>query len=909
MSGCGQEKTNDEQILSIRKRNGGKMNKKIRVTVSIIIVVFVVCGIFGITAAVDRNKNKEKDVFSEIFAQISIPEETDGFTVFQDVHISDNEEEVFLSGQHNRVVDMQSSESNNAANEVQIEAEGAVLYRAAKENGQFTNITKIEMEEYHVLSFLWDGDELYFIGKDKNDLSNEDTFYYLGNLYHAEIEENRITNVQEIKAEDTIQIIGEAAAAIRDGRLLFYGRNHDAVAYYTGTLNGGTLDNITKVWKTLENEYVQSVKFGDGNQQLIVSMLDLGGESGFLNSYETAELSNQGVVNRKKVEFGSGVSAEGSFVCFDINTKKHTFYYTQYTDIDDSSDTAGDDGSIAVRKNFTIYKIRYDKTVQSLFNDIDSTVLQETNEYHSGDYSYDAYDTGDFELVKRNKSDMSEKQGVWYEIFVRAFADSDGDGIGDFNGIRQKLDYLANLGVEGIWLMPINESPSYHGYDITDYKKLNSDYGTEEDFANLIQEAHAKGIKVIMDFPINHTSSEHPWFVSALSDENSEYRNFYRWVHRDDTVDYSGNDESDWGSSVWHQVGNAYYYGMFSADMPDLNYNNPAVREEIKSAAGKWLEMGVDGFRLDAAMHIYGRNEFKQEENPTESTLQWWNEFAVYCEQINPNVYLVGEAWKDDEVLEEYVQPFDTKFNFAFEQKLMEAVVNGTAVTNTAENLSQILQAILDKYAGIDGNYLDGVFGTNHDQNRIMSQVSTESKARLVADIYLTLPGNPFIYYGEELGMSGSKPDEMIRTPFKWSETGQDAACNTTWIEDSQNADTKALDEQMADESSMYHFYQTLIAVRKSNSALTEGTYTAVDLNNDALMAYERESSEQKLLMIHNLSGDTQTVDISGYQVKQVVYDSCRGSDGASAEDKTGAEVEGSSVTLQAEASVILEVE
>ncbi len=521
----------------------------------------------------------------------------------------------------------------------------------------------------------------------------------------------------------------------------------------------------------------------------------------------------------------------------------------------------------------TIYEVSK-KYFENKINEIEKSNTQiqqeeqETKPYEQGNVSYDAYDVGDFSTELRNKTDEDEKRGVYYEIFVRSFADSDGDGIGDFNGICEKLDYLKELGIEGIWLMPVNQTESYHGYDITDYMALNEEYGTEEDFQNLIDEVHKRGMKIIMDFPINHTSSSHVWFVEALEDENSEYRNYYRWVHKNDNVDFGENDESAWGSQVWHKNGDSYYYAMFSGNMPDLNYNNPKVREEIKKAAGKWIEMGVDGYRLDAAMHIYGQNEFKQEENPTQSTIDWWNELALYLENINPNVYLVGEAWQNDEILEAYVQPFDTKFNFSLQEKLLDSVCMGTALTDEGENLAVYLQNMLNVYDEVDTNYLDGVFGSNHDQNRIMSSVDDEKKARQVALVYMTLPGNPYIYYGEELGMKGEKPDEYIRTPFLWSE---DSSYNTTWIEDEQNEFTVPLEEQMNDEKSMYSFYKNIIALRKENQALYEGDFVADDLGNDYVMAYTRNSETQSVLVLHNLSKNARELDLQEYAVEEIL--------------------------------------
>lgn len=491
----------------------------------------------------------------------------------------------------------------------------------------------------------------------------------------------------------------------------------------------------------------------------------------------------------------------------------------------------------------------------------------------------------------RNKSDMDAKRGVYYEIFVRAFADSDGDGIGDFNGVTAKLDYLADLGVEGIWLMPINASPSYHGYDVTDYYTVNPEYGTEEDFKNMLKEAHNRGIKVIIDFVINHTSDSHPWFESA-KDENSEYRDYYTWVSEDDEA-YNPSDISPWDSNVWHSHGDRYYYALFWSGMPDLNYENENVRKEIKQAAKKWLEMGVDGFRLDAAMHIYGDNEHKGL-NQLSKNLEWWNEFAIACEEVNPNVYLVGEAWQNSEALAEYAQPFDTKFNFGFEEILMQSIVIETTNYN-GKNLSEYLQEVLDAHYTADKNYIDGVFGTNHDQNRIISQVNNVDKAKLVANIYLTLDGNPYIYYGEELGMHGAKPDETIRLPFLWSSDKSDM--DTSWYDNSLNINTAPLSEQQKDKNSMYNYYKELIALRKASTALSSGEYNSVtlDLEGDAAMAYSRTSKDETVYVIHNFSNESLETEFPDADGGEVIF---------SSNDTT--KLEGNKVTLDGYSSIMI---
>lgn len=460
--------------------------------------------------------------------------------------------------------------------------------------------------------------------------------------------------------------------------------------------------------------------------------------------------------------------------------------------------------------------------------------------------------SSDFSLDLRNKGDISNKEGVYYEIFVRSFADSNNDGVGDFNGITSKLDYLKDLGVDGLWLMPIFSSPSYHGYDVVSFYDVNPQYGTEEDFQNLVNESHKRDIKVILDFPINHSSHLNKWFTSSSLNPSGKYGNYYRWVNKNNTSEYSPSDKSSWDSTVWHLSGNNYYYGIFSSSMPDLNYSNPDVRKDIKSAASKWLNMGIDGFRLDAAMHIYGDNEFKDMENQLDANIQWWNEFALECEKSNPNVYLVGEAWQETDLLEDYVQPFDTKFNFTFQENLINALINETALTEDNTTLSNLYENILTTYNKVDSNYIDGIFASNHDQERVMSSLSNIEKAKLAANIYITLPGNPYIYYGEEIGMLGTKPDEYIREAFKWTDSTESSyAYNMNY---NMNKSTPSLETQQKDSNSMYNHYKKIINIRKSNEALLRGSYESLAFDNNSIMAYKRTYNNNTCYVIHNLS-------------------------------------------------------
>jgi alpha-amylase len=231
---------------------------------------------------------------------------------------------------------------------------------------------------------------------------------------------------------------------------------------------------------------------------------------------------------------------------------------------------------------------------------------------------------------------------VFYEIFVRSFNDSDGNGIGDIQGIIDKLDYLndgnpattTDLGITGLWLMPIFPSPSYHGYDVTDYRDINSDYGTLEDFRRLLTEAHSRGIKIIIDFVGNHTSDQHQWFTQSASGQSK--RDWYLWEQS------NPNFNGPWGQTVWHQRNNAYYYGLFWGGMPDLNFHNDEVTQEIKDISQFWAEIGVDGFRIDAVKHWV--EEGSNQEN-TQSTLDWWRNYYAFQKSLSPSFMTVGEVW------------------------------------------------------------------------------------------------------------------------------------------------------------------------------------------------------------------------------------------------------------------------
>ncbi|WP_455714173.1 alpha-amylase family glycosyl hydrolase [Anaerosporobacter sp.] len=743
-----------------------------------------------------------------------------------------------------------------------VETEGNLLYRLTKKDGIWTNPEKITFDEgllFYNAAVSVNGATLYVSVK-----TSSDSDINMATLEVPTIKDNKITKLKYLDTLNTKR--NEWVGSVdRDGNLYYntsstedYVSDLFLASYDGAAYNGIRLGNEVNRPSDQVAPNMYGVAVVPEGDELIYTSFTTDISSLSSNNLFTATKEEKSFKNSRLLSSVVNDPYMDVFTC-NISGDGKTLYFLQQ-----ESYTVSEDNS-KVEPQW--YKV-----------DLEASLKEIPEE--EAKYGTDEYETADFPLELRNKSDETDKEGIYYEIFVRAFADSDGDGIGDFNGVTSKLDYLADLGVTGIWLMPINKTNSYHGYDVMDYYSLNDSYGTEEDFKNLLDEAHKRGIKVIMDLVINHTSYINPWFLQATSGVDNKYVNYYRIVEKDNTPIYSADDTSSWGNPVWRglETSKYAYYGIFSKGMPDLNYNNPEVREEIKKVAKKWLALGVDGYRLDAAMHIYGDNEFKQQDDQLAHNIQWWNEFARACEEIKPDVYLVGEAWQDGEVLPEYVQPFDTKFNFEFVDKMMIGIKNESAMVEDNQNLSQYLESILDRYAEYDTKYLDGIFASNHDQNRVMSDLDNEAKAKLAANIYMTLSGNPYIYYGEELGMRGEGDDPLKRTAFKWNKDG--SAPTADWMKaysgegDTMNTKTPSLEEQLKDENSMYQYYKDIIALRKSSDALMNGSYKAYDFHDSQIMAYERISNQQKVLVVHNFSNKTKKVSFDKGKLSKVLFDS-----------------------------------
>lgn len=439
-------------------------------------------------------------------------------------------------------------------------------------------------------------------------------------------------------------------------------------------------------------------------------------------------------------------------------------------------------------------------------------------------------------------------QRVWYEVFVRSFYDARSgalanDGIGDFDGLIEKLDYLNDgkpggndLGVEALWLMPIMASPSYHGYDVTDYFKVAPEYGSNDDFKRFMQEAHKRGIAVIVDLVLNHVSSQHPWFFKAYA-EDAKYHDWFIW--RNDDPGSMG----PWGQEIWHQKGEKYYYGLFWSEMPDLNFRNPAVGEEMLKAATFWLQdMKVDGFRLDAIRYLY-----EDGDNLSESpeTHKWLKQFFAHYKELRPEAMTVGEVWADTLTVSEYKGQMDLMFQFDYANAILDSVNR-----SRCGEIRLVTETMLKQFP----NNQFATFITNHDQNRSMSVFfNNQDKARLAAAVLLLGPGVPFLYYGEEIGMTGRKPDPDLRTPLPWNDSENGGFTKATpWKELNQNLATTNIATQQASEDSLWQHYRKLIELRRNHPAVLHGGFVDVETSTKRVYAFLRQWQGQNILVLMN---------------------------------------------------------
>ena len=457
---------------------------------------------------------------------------------------------------------------------------------------------------------------------------------------------------------------------------------------------------------------------------------------------------------------------------------------------------------------------------------------------------------------------------VFYEVFVRSFADSNGDGNGDLNGLISHLDYLndgnpattTDLGIDAIWLMPVFESPSYHGYDATDYETIEKDYGTNANFQRLLDEAHKRGIRVIIDFVMNHTSSEHPWFIESASSPASPKRDWYVW--RADNPGWT----QPWGGNypTWYLKNGAYYYGVFWSGMPDLNYRSPAMKAEMFRIARNWLNAGVDGFRLDATRYLVEDGGGPGQAD-TPETHQVLKEFAAMVRSTKPDAALVAENTVDTKTLATYYGSTATirggdempmNFNFPLAHSVVDAVNTG--------NSTRITTTLRDMISAYPNGIIDAPFLTNHDDTRLATVLGNDGgKLRSAAAILLTLPGAPFVYYGEEVGLQNgpTSADESKRTPMPWSASGG-FTTGTPWFGYAAGIATANVEAETNDPRSLLSYYRNWIAARKRSPGLLKGEITPLDTGAQ-LLAFIRDSGDERVLVVHNVSGSSADAPIA----------------------------------------------
>ena len=428
----------------------------------------------------------------------------------------------------------------------------------------------------------------------------------------------------------------------------------------------------------------------------------------------------------------------------------------------------------------------------------------------------------------------------YYEIFVYSFCDSDGDGYGDLNGVAQKLDYIRDMGYTGIWLMPINDSPSYHGYDVRDYYSVNSKYGTVADYENLVAKAHEKGIKIIIDLVINHTSSQNPWFKSAVSYQNGK--------STDDTY-------ADWynfsktSKDGYRQNGNVYYEGQFDSSMPDLNLNNQDVRNEIEKIMKFWLEKGTDGFRLDGVKYYYGTGV----DNRCIEFCRWIKQTAL---KYNENAYIVGEVWDSASTIEScYGSGADSFFYFPG-----HGPSGSLAVSVRSPEGAATYWSFLTKMENVANGHISAPFLGNHDTARIAGIMSRNvENIKFAYGLLSMCNGNTFTYYGDEIGMLGSANDPDKRIGMLWD----NAKTGITKVPPGSTKQEYVFDgvkEQLKDKNSILNYYRLCNNARNAFPALMRGKPEKISYSDRQVLIFKKTYNEQTVTVVINFATEAKSV-------------------------------------------------
>jgi len=466
---------------------------------------------------------------------------------------------------------------------------------------------------------------------------------------------------------------------------------------------------------------------------------------------------------------------------------------------------------------------------------------------------------------------IDDNYRTYYEVFVYSYCDSDGNGIGDFNGLTSKLDYIndgddttdTDLGFNGIWLMPIMTSTTYHKYDVVDYYSIDPEYGTMDDFKTFMAECNKRGIKVIIDMVLNHTSSKNQWFVSAcdylkgLGDGEPDekecpyfgYYNFSKGKTSTCTYNVPGTE--------W------YYEAKFWSEMPDLNLANENLRTEITNITKYWLDLGVGGFRLDAAKEYYSGND-----TANVDILTWYNSMV---KTLDPKAYIVAEVWSDvDTYAKYYGSQIDSVFDFEFADSdgIIATAVKGKSKTTNAITYGTSVAALNDKFGGFNKNYIDAPFYTNHDMARSAGFYSGDERVnqtKIAEALNLFMSGSAFVYYGDELGMKGAGKDENKRAPMQWSaDATAIGMCKGPLNMDTIKMLNGSLETQESDPLSIYNYFKTAIKIRNQNPEIARGEVTYLkDISNESVCVLKKTYNSKEVLLVFNIAAQENSVDLS----------------------------------------------
>lgn len=402
---------------------------------------------------------------------------------------------------------------------------------------------------------------------------------------------------------------------------------------------------------------------------------------------------------------------------------------------------------------------------------------------------------------------------ICYELYLRSFFDDNGDGIGDLKGLKKKLDYFVELGIDCIWFLPILKSPAFHGYTISDFYSVNPAYGNIEDLKEVIEEGHKRGLKFVLDLPVNHCSISSKWFQKALNNE-LPYKNWFLWSKDKNTV----QEKRHWGNDkIWFKTKDKFFYALFGPGSPDLNFEEKSLWEEMQKVFEFWLEVGFDGFRLDAAKHIFDYDtknmKFKYFHD---KNINFWKIMIDYIKNIKKDAIIISEVWDDHKIVKKYDGVFDIGFNFPISYVIKEAVKN----SSPNHLLKGIKECLKNYFEDQEIKTISGNFLTNHDMTRLMSELKSKKLYRFALSILFTLPGFPFMYYGEELGMKGKIKSvnftEDSHEPIHWYDIGFGPG-QTEWKGYKFNPPYSgvAIEKQIKDKNSNFSYVKSLITFRK----------------------------------------------------------------------------------------------